>query len=65
LALLDLLDTIVKKYMGRLYLTKDARMPAEFFDQTYTGAAERFRELRSQLDPEQKINSLQSIRLGL
>jgi decaprenylphospho-beta-D-ribofuranose 2-oxidase len=65
LALLSRLDTIVKKYMGRLYLTKDVRMPAEFFDDTYTGSVEHFRQLRTQFDPEQKINSLQSKRLDL
>lgn len=65
LALLNRLDAIVEKHQGRLYLSKDARMSAEIFDDTYAGSVERFRELRSQFDPEQKINSLQSQRLGL
>lgn len=65
LSLLSRLDTIVKKHMGRLYLTKDVRMPSKFFDETYKGSVERFRQLRTQFDPEQKINSLQSKRLGL
>jgi FAD/FMN-containing dehydrogenase len=66
LSLLDDLDEIVKKYEGRLYLTKDVRMSAEFFHSSYDkDSLERFNKLRIELDPDKKINSLQSQRLGL
>lgn len=62
--LLDELDALVLAHGGRLYLTKDARMSAEFFRQTYP-EWERFAELKAKCDPDQKFSSLQSRRLGL
>jgi FAD/FMN-containing dehydrogenase len=62
--LLDELDRAVLDHGGRLYLTKDARMPREAFDRGY-GGAERFRELKASFDPEGKFESLQSRRLGI
>lgn len=66
LLLLDELDKIVKKYEGRLYLTKDVRMSADFFRSSYDAdSIARFNTLRLNFDPEKKINSLQSQRLGI
>ncbi|MEL6971859.1 MAG: FAD-binding oxidoreductase [Bacteroidota bacterium] len=49
-AFLDLLDQIIIAYQGRVYLTKDARLPAASFRQMYPEAQQipgRFRSLQS------------------
>lgn len=61
---LDQLDAIVVAHGGRLYLTKDARMSAELFRQTYP-EWERFVEIKNKYDPDNRLSSLQSRRLGL
>lgn len=51
LALLDQLDKIIVAYQGRLYLTKDARMKAEVFKNTYpkiTFPSGKYQSLQSQ-----------------
>ncbi len=63
-ALLDELDTVVADHGGRLYLAKDARMGAAFFQRSYPRLAE-FRALRARLDPGGKFWSVQSRRLGI
>ncbi len=63
-AFLDELDAIVLDYGGRLYLTKDARMSAATFKQSYP-LWEQFQEIRHQYGAEKVFNSLQSQRLGL
>jgi FAD/FMN-containing dehydrogenase len=61
---LDELDSIVLAYGGRVYLTKDVRIGRETLEKMYPRIDE-FRALRQQLDPQQRIQSLQSRRLGL
>lgn len=61
---LHLLDSIVAAYGGRLYLTKDARMPQQIFQSTYP-RWEEFRNLREQMGMNKKFNSLQSHRLEI
>ncbi len=59
------LDGITQNYGGRLYLTKDARMSGEFFENTYRDKSARFKAIRRTVDPAAKFQSLQSIRLGI
>ncbi|MEZ4828744.1 MAG: FAD-binding oxidoreductase [Bacteroidia bacterium] len=61
---LDRLDEIVLAYGGRIYLAKDVRMPAAVFAKTYPALPE-FRSIVRTLDPERKISSFQSERLGV
>lgn len=61
---LDELDQIVLDYGGRLYLTKDVRMPKHVFQKGYPGW-EAFAELREKMGMKKKFNSLQSRRLGV
>jgi len=62
--LLNSLDKIVQKYNGRIYLTKDARVSRGFFQSSYP-KLDKFLSIRKELDPDKKLNSLQSKRLGL
>lgn len=62
--LLNELDAIIHDCGGRLYLTKDARMSPEMLAQGYPNLS-KFKTLLHNLDPEQRIQSLQSQRLGL
>ncbi len=64
LRLLDELDRLVLRFGGRLYLTKDARMPLEMLERGYP-ELERFRRVRRAWDPEATFASLQSRRLEL
>jgi FAD/FMN-containing dehydrogenase len=57
------LDAIVADHGGRLYLAKDARMPADMLE-LYPGL-ERFRAVRAAVDPAGRFQSLLSRRLGL
>ncbi len=61
---LEELDAIVLEYGGRVYLTKDARLPKDTFQKMYP-QTENFLKIRNLLDPERKIRSLQSERLGI
>ena len=61
---LDELDEIVLKYGGRLYLTKDSRMDKKILTEGYEGWGE-FMKIKRQVDPEGKMESLQSRRLGV
>lgn len=61
---LDELDEIVKQYGGRVYLTKDVRMSAAMFKQTYP-QAEQFMENLKQINPNRKFRSRQSDRIGV
>lgn len=61
---LDELDQLVLAYGGRLYLTKDVRMSADFFHQTYP-QVEDFKTALRTWDPQQKFSSEQSKRLGI
>jgi decaprenylphospho-beta-D-ribofuranose 2-oxidase len=63
-AFLEELDQLVLAYGGRLYLTKDVRMSADFFYQTYPQIQDFKTALRA-WDPQQKFSSEQSKRLGI
>ncbi len=62
--LLDLLDEIVLKYKGRIYLTKDVRVSKETFEQGYPHI-ETFRQYRKENKMDEKFQSLQSKRVGI
>lgn len=64
LALLETLDSITTDHGGRIYLTKDARMPPQMVTQGYLRLPE-FRELRAHYGLNQRFSSLLSQRLGL
>lgn len=61
---LDELDKVILSYGGRVYLTKDARLSPQHFESMYPELPQ-FRKILSELDPEGKIRSLQSERLGM
>ena len=61
---LDVLDNIVVGYGGRLYLTKDCRMSKKTFENGYPNC-EKFRDLRVAYGMKPKIESKQSLRLGI
>lgn len=61
-ALLNKLDEIVLKHKGRIYLTKDARVSKETFEQGYP-EVDAFRQFRKENKMETKFQSLQSKRL--
>lgn len=63
-ALLDRLDIIVRKYEGRLYLSKDVRMSEEMFKAGYP-QWEEFQTLRKEYGADELYHSLQSKRIGL
>jgi decaprenylphospho-beta-D-ribofuranose 2-oxidase len=58
------LDRVVLGYGGRLYLAKDAVTTAESFARMYP-RLDRFREIRERLDPEGRLSSSLSRRLGI
>lgn len=62
--LLDELDAIVLDHGGRHYLAKDSRMKSRVFEKGYPKLPE-FIQLRRQYGLPDKINSLQSRRLGI
>ena len=62
--LLDRLDEIVVANGGRIYLTKDARMPRDVFRKGYK-RAEEFLDLRRSGGGHSRFISLQSGRLGI
>jgi hypothetical protein len=64
LRLCNKLDEVVMKAGGRLYLTKDARMPETVFRAGYPGWRE-FQSVRDRYHAAGRFASLQSIRLGL
>ena len=59
---LDQLDEQVMAAGGRVYLTKDCRLPKAHFQKMYPRWAE-FLTVKAELDPFNKIQSLQSMRL--
>jgi len=63
-AFLNKLDKIVLKYGGRIYLTKDVRVPKETFEHGYP-MIDEFRKLRKDYGMDKKFNSLQSRRVGI
>jgi decaprenylphospho-beta-D-ribofuranose 2-oxidase len=63
LRLANELDAIVADFGGRLYLAKDSRMSPAML-RFYPGL-DRFRAVRTSVDPDGKFSSVQSRRLGL
>jgi decaprenylphospho-beta-D-ribofuranose 2-oxidase len=61
---LDELDRIVLEYGGRIYLSKDARMGKDMFKKSYVRSAE-FISFKHDIDKENRLQSLQSGRLGI
>lgn len=61
---LDELDEIVLAHGGRLYLSKDVRMPKHMFMQSYPNV-ERFIDYVKELNHGTKFQSFQSNRVGL
>lgn len=62
--LLDSLDKIVIKHLGRIYLTKDVRVSRETFEKGYP-EIETFRKYRKDQNMDTKFQSLQSKRVGI
>lgn len=62
--LLDEIDRIVVKAGGRLYLAKDARQKRDTFERGYD-RLDAFRALRATMGTTGKLQSRQSLRLGL
>jgi hypothetical protein len=62
--LLNELDKIVLDYSGRIYLTKDVRVPRENFEGGYPHI-DKFRKLREEMGMKDVFNSLQSKRIGI
>ncbi len=61
---LSQLDALVLKHGGRVYLTKDLRMPPEMLMASYP-QAEQFRQKIKEMDSKATFQSLQSQRLDL
>lgn len=64
LALMDELDVLVRKYRGRIYLAKDARMSADMFQESY-GNFSVFKDRLRVWNGSMRAASLQSDRLGI
>lgn len=62
--LLDQLDAIVNAHGGRLYLTKDVRMPGRTFRAGYP-RLDQFLAVRAHYNAPDRFHSLQSQRLGI
>ena len=62
--LLDELDRVVADHGGRLYLTKDARMQRQTLVNGYP-RLKQFEAVRTRFGLSEKMNSLQSLRLGI
>ena len=62
--LLDVLDKVVIRYGGRIYLTKDVRLTREVLEHGYP-RLDSFRKLRREYKLEKKYQSMQSRRLNL
>lgn len=62
--LLERLDSIVARYGGRLYLSKDVRMSEDMFKSGYP-QWELLQKLRQKYGADKKFHSLQSKRIGL
>ena len=63
--LLDRLDALVMEYGGHNYLPKDCRLSKETFRQGYGGRVDDFLKIKAQSDPQCRLGSLQSKRIGL
>ncbi|NQY05013.1 MAG: FAD-binding oxidoreductase [Flavobacteriaceae bacterium] len=62
--LLEKLDTIVVKYKGRIYLSKDVRVSKATFEKGYPNI-EKFREIRKKYNLKELLTSLQSKRVEI
>ena len=61
---IKMLDEIVLKYGGRLYLTKDSFMDSKMLHKNYP-KIEEWKKIKRKYDPEVKFTSLQAKRVGL
>lgn len=61
---LDKLDLKILNFNGRIYLTKDARMKKQVFQESYKNF-EKFLEIKKKIDPKFLFSSLQFERLFL
>jgi decaprenylphospho-beta-D-ribofuranose 2-oxidase len=61
---LEKLDEIVLKCNGRIYLAKDARLPAATFRSMYQGL-DAWQKIKSRVDPQNRFDSDLARRLGL
>lgn len=64
IAELQQIDEIVLEAGGRIYLAKDACMSPDVFAHMYPNL-DRFREIKADVDPEQRFSSSQARRLGI
>jgi len=62
--LMHSLNSLVADWGGRVYLAKDSTLTPELLEKMYPDLNE-FMKLRDQVDPERKIRSELSSRLGL
>jgi decaprenylphospho-beta-D-ribofuranose 2-oxidase len=62
--LLDILDKIVLKHKGRIYLSKDVRVSKEVFEKGYP-QINKFREIRKKYKLNEVFSSVQSKRVGI
>jgi len=63
--LLDRLDALVMEYGGHNYLPKDCRLSKQTFRRGYGGRVDDFLKIKAQSDPQCRLGSLQSKRIGL
>ena len=64
LNLLEDLDSLVLQNGGRVYLTKDARIKEKNFKNMYP-KVEKFIQIRKKYSFDKKIQSSQSVRIGI
>ena len=64
LAMIKNLDNLVVKFGGRVYLTKDAHIDESSFKKMYP-EAEKFISIRKKYDLKDKMESSQSMRIGI
>lgn len=62
-AFLPILDSFVTEHGGRVYLAKDALLNAENFNRMYGEAAQDWRDVIREADPDQRLVSLMAQRL--
>lgn len=62
--LMERLNELVADVSGRVYLAKDSTLTTELLERMYPDL-QSFREVRQQVDPEKRISSSLSTRLGL
>lgn len=64
LDLLNTYDSLITQWNGRIYLAKDARLSARTFESMYADALPAWRAILQKIDPDFRLESLMSHRLG-